>query len=170
MIEQDLQMPFKAEMRCDQLDPEICKLLKQAGCVRAKIGIETGSNRLLKEIQKDETREEILAGCKMLEDAEVPYTAYLMLGFPSETNEDVDETISLAKQINASYFSLSILSPYFGTKLYYDLIEQGYPLDKTPEEYFYHQSTTLMVNKMITKEKVQEYLSLNERNKGKGYI
>jgi anaerobic magnesium-protoporphyrin IX monomethyl ester cyclase len=62
MIEQNLQMPFKAEMRTDHLDHEICKLLKEAGCARAKIGIETGSPRLLKQIQKDETREEIIDG------------------------------------------------------------------------------------------------------------
>lgn len=171
MIEQNLCMPFKAEMRTDHLDPEICQLLKKAGCARAKIGIETGSPRLLKQIQKDETREEIIAGCKMLEEAGVPYTAYLMTGFPGETDEDLDQTISLAKEINAEYYSLSVMSPYYGTKIYRDLLEQGYPLDKTPDFYFFHQSSDMMVNNTISKEKLEEYLSLNDMNKGKkGYI
>lgn len=170
MIEQNLQMPFKAEMRTDHLDPEICSLLKQAGCVRAKIGIETGSPRLLKQIQKDETREEIIAGCRMLESADVPYTAYLMTGFRGETDDDLRQTISLAKSIKAAYYSLSVLSPYFGTKMYYDLIKEGYPLDKKPWEYFYHQTGELMVNDTISKEVLQEYLSLNEMNEGKGYV
>lgn len=170
MIEQNLQMPFKAEMRTDHLDPEICKLLKEAGCVRAKIGIETGSPRLLKQIQKDETREEIIEGCKMLKEAGVPFTAYLMTGFNGETDEDLDMTISLAKEIQADYYSLSIMSPYYGTKSYRDLITQGFPLDKQPWEYFFHQSSEMMVNNTISKEKLDEYLALNELNKGKGYI
>ena len=170
MIEEKLDMSFKAELRTDHLDPEVCKLLKKANCVRAKIGIETGSPRILKMVQKDETREEIIAGCKMLEDAGVPYTAYLLAGFNGETDEDLDMTISLAKSIKAEYYSLSILSPYFGTKMYFDLLEQGFPLDKQPAEYFYHSSPNLMVNNTISKEKLEEYLSLNEINKGKGYI
>lgn len=170
MIDQNLQMPFKAELRTDHLDPEICKLLKDAGCTRAKIGIETGSPRLLKQIQKDETREEMIAGCKMLEAAGVPYTAYLMTGFPGETDDDLRQTISLAKEINAEYYSLSIMSPYFGTKIYKDLIAAGFPLDKQPDHYFFHQSSDMMVNNTISKEVLEEYLALNERNKGKGYI
>src|SRR3990167_1510562 len=170
MIERNLQMPFKAEMRTDHLDAEVCQLLKEAGCVRAKIGIENGSPRLLKQIQKDETREEIIAGCKMLEAAGVPYTAYMMAGFEGETDEDLKQTISLAKSLKAEYFSLSILSPYFGTKMYYDLLKKGYPLDKKPWEYFFHQSSELMVNKTLSKEVLQEYLALNELNAGKGYV
>ena len=106
----------------------------------------------------------------MLEDAAVPYTAYLMAGFEGETDEDLKQTISLAKSLKAEYFSLSILSPYFGTKMYYDLLKKGYPLDKKPWEYFFHQSSELMVNKTLSKEVLQEYLALNELNAGKGYV
>ena len=170
MIDLDLQMPFKAEMRTDHLTPEICSLLKKAGCVRAKIGIESGSPKILKQIQKDETREEMLAGCKMLQEAGVPYTVYLMTGFPGETDEDLDMTIDFAKKVQADYYSLGVLSPYFGTQIYNDLIREGFPLDKTPDHYFYHSSPTLMVNNTISQEKLQEYLSLNDLNIGKGYI
>lgn len=170
MIDQNLQMAFKAELRTDHLDPEICRLLKEAGCVRAKVGIETGSPRLLKQIQKDETREQIIEGCRMLKEAGVPITGYFMTGFNGETDEDLDMTISLAKEIKADYYSLSVMSPYYGTKIYRDLIAKGYPLDKQPWEYFFHQSSDMMVNDTISKEKLQEYLALNDLNLGKGYI
>jgi radical SAM superfamily enzyme YgiQ (UPF0313 family) len=170
MIDNNLKMPWKAELRTDHLDPELCAKMKEAGCVRAKIGIETGSPRLLKEIQKDETREEMIAGCKMLEDAGVPYTAYLMCGFPGETDDDLRQTISLAKEIKAEYYSLSIMSPYYGTKIYRDLVAKGFPLDKTPDHYFFHQSKDMMANDTISQEVLEEYLSLNELNGGKKYI
>jgi anaerobic magnesium-protoporphyrin IX monomethyl ester cyclase len=170
MIDQNLQMPFKAEMRTDHLDPEICRLLKEAGCVRAKIGIESGSPKIIEQISKRETREEMLHGCKLLEAADVPYTIYLMTGFPGETDDDLRQTISFAREVKASYYSLGILSPYFGTQIYNDLLKEGHPLDKYPDHYFYHQSPELLVNTTITKPVLDEYLSLNELNKGKGYV
>ena len=39
MIEEKLNMPWKAELRTDHLDPELCQLMKESGCVRAKIRI-----------------------------------------------------------------------------------------------------------------------------------
>lgn len=170
MIDQRLEMPFKAEMRTDHLDAEICRLLKEAGCTRAKIGIETGSPRLLNQIQKDETREEMIAGCKLLEEAGVPYTAYLMTGFPGETDDDLRQTISLTKEIKAEYYSLSIMSPYYGTAIYRDLLIKGFDLDKMPDHYFFHQSSDMIVNNTISRDVLEEYLAINERNNGKGYI
>ena len=99
------------------------------------------------------------------------FTAYFMAGFPSETDEDLKETINFAKEIDADYYSLSVLAPYYGTKMYYDLIEQGVALDKKPWEYFFHQTGELMVNNKIKQSTLNEYLRLNALNeKGKGYI
>jgi len=171
MIDQNLSMDWKCEARTDHLDEEICELMFQSGCSRVKLGFESGSDRLLKDIQKDETREEMLRGAKMLKNANVPFTAYFMAGFPGETDEDLRQTIKFAREIKADYYSLSVLAPYFGTKMYYDLIEAGADLDKKPWEYFYHQTGELMANTKISKKVLEEYLSLNELNqKGKGYI
>ena len=125
----------------------------------------------MKNIQKDETKEDMRIGVKMLKDAGVPYTAYFMAGFPTETDDDLKETIKFAEEIDADYYSLSVLAPYYGTKMYYDLIEQGVALDKKPWEYFYHQTGELMVNDKIKQSTLNEYLALNALNeKGKGYI
>ena len=170
MIDQNLSMDWKCEARTDHLDEEICELMFQSGCSRVKLGFESGSDRLLKDIQKDETREEMLRGAKMLKNANVPFTAYFMAGFPGETDEDLRQTIHFAREVEADYYSLSVLAPYFGTKMYYDLIEAGADLDKKPWEYFYHQTGELMANTKISKKVLEEYLSLNELNqKGKGY-
>jgi radical SAM superfamily enzyme YgiQ (UPF0313 family) len=171
MINESLGMNWKCEARTDHLDDEICNLMAEAGCVRVKLGFESGSDDILKKIQKDETKEDMRRGAIMLRDAGVPFTAYFMAGFPGETNEDLKQTIDFAKEIDADYYSLSILSPYFGTKMYYNLMEEGFELDKKPWEYFYHQTGELMVNSEISEEVLKEYLALNELNTdGKGYI
>ena len=171
ITEQGLGMRWKCEARTDHLDEEICELMREAGCVRVKLGFESGSDRILKQIQKDETKEDMLIGAKMLKDAKVPFTAYFMAGFPGETDDDLKETINFAQDIEADFYSLSVLSPYYGTKMYFDLMDQGFELDKKPWEYFYHQTGDLMVNNTISNDMLNEYLSLNELNKkDKGYI
>ena len=171
MIDEKLGMEWKCEARTDHLDEEICQLMKKAGCVRVKLGFESGSDRILKMIEKDETTDDMRNGAKLLRDADVPYTGYFMAGFPGETDDDLRETIEFAKEIKADYYSLSILAPYYGTKMYYDMIEVGFELDKKPWEYFFHQTGDLMVNNQISTEVLKEYLSLNDLNSiRKGYI
>lgn len=170
MIGERLELPFKCEARTDHLDEELCRLMAEAGCRRVKLGFESGSDRILKQIQKDETKEEMRAGAAMLRAAGVPFTAYFMAGFPGETDEDLMETIAFAREIQADYYSLSVLAPYYGTKLYFDLVEQGYPLEQQPWEYFFHQTGEMLVNTTITQPVLAEYLALNELNKGKGYV
>ena len=171
MIDQKLKMRWKCEARADHLDDEICELMAQAGCERVKIGFESGSDRILSQVKKLETKEEMLKGASMLKNAGVPFSAYFMAGFPGETDDDVKKTIIFAKELEADFYSISVLAPYFGTKMYYDLMENGFELDKKPWEYFFHQTSELMVNSNISKEVLEEYLSLNELNdSGKGYI
>ena len=82
----------------------------------------------------------MLEGANMLKRAGVPFSAYFMTGFPGETDDDVRQTIDFAKQVEADYYSLSVLAPYYGTELYDQLIKNGNALDKQPWEYFFHQS------------------------------
>ena len=148
--------------------------MAEAGCERVKIGFESGSDRILKQVQKLETKEEMLIGAEMLKKAGVPFSAYFMVGFPGETDDDVRQTIDFAKKIEADYYSLSVLAPYYGTELYKQLIKSGHALDKQPWEYFFHQSPKPMVNDQISTKILEEYLSLSELNsvnkKGLGYI
>jgi len=171
IVDENLDMPWKCEARTDHLDEEIAELMVKSGCKRVKLGFESGSDRILKQIQKDETTQDMIEGAKLLKDAGVPFTAYFMAGFPGETDDDVRETIKLAEKIQADYYVLSILSPYFGTKMYYDMMDLGYELDKQPWEYFYHHSGEMLVNNQISNEVLTEYLRLNElNNTTEGYI
>ena len=83
-------------------------------------------------IEKDETTDDMRHGAKLLREANVPYTGYFMAGFPSETDDDLRQTIEFAKEIKADYYSLSILAPYYGTKMYYDMIDVCFELEENP--------------------------------------
>ena len=174
MIDEKLDMKWKCEARADHLDDEVCELMAEAGCERVKVGFESGSNRILSEVKKLETREEMLEGAGMLKKAGVPFSAYFMTGFPGETDDDLKQTIDFAKKVDADYYSLSVLAPYYGTELYDTLMKNGHQLDQQPWEYFFHQSPKPMVNNLLSTKVLEEYLALselNKRDKGrKGYI
>ena len=166
MIEENLNFEWKCDTRADCIDDEIASLMKKAGCIRAKIGVESGSERILRKIKKRETKEQIRRGINLLKKYDVPITVYLMAGIPDETDEDLRQTIDFAKELRVDYYSLSILAPYFGTEIYYELKENGYKFDKENWEYFYHQSGEMIVNNNIAPSLLEEFLALNEFGKG----
>jgi anaerobic magnesium-protoporphyrin IX monomethyl ester cyclase len=78
----------------DQID-----LYKRSGASTLKFGAESGSNRILKLMNKGITKEEtILANLKIKKHGITPAFA-LMLGFPGETFSEMEETIDLARQL-----------------------------------------------------------------------
>lgn len=167
MIDENLNIPWKCESRADNIDQEIADKMAESGCVRVKVGIESGSDRMLKIMKKDETKDDIRKGINYLKNAGVSVSGHLLTGFPEETDDDLQETIDFAKELDIDYYSLSILSPYYGTKIYYDSIQNGFELDKQPWEYFFHHSKKMMVNKNLSEKKLEEFWRLCDVKKYK---
>ncbi len=156
---------WKCEARADRITDELAAKMAETGCVRAKIGVESGSPRILKEISKGETKEDILKGVRLLQKHGVPVTIYLMTGFPGETNEDLQQTIDFAKLLKPDFCSLSILSPYYGSKIFDNEIAIGNRLDKLPLENFFHQSGKLLPSCDISREMLEEFWALSDTSK-----
>lgn len=167
IIEEKLDIKWRCDTRADRLDRELVSLMKDAGCIRVKIGVESGSERVLQAIRKGVTKQQIREAAALVKEFEIPLTVYLMVGFPTETSEDVRETIEFAKELDAEYYSLSVLAPYYGTQIYEEAHRNGASLDKEHWEYFFHQSGDMIVNDKIDKGVIEEFLALNERN-GRG--
>jgi len=162
---QNRNMDFEwiCDARADRLDEGLVNLMAVSGCKRIKLGIESGSERMLKRIKKGITVEEIKEAISLVHEYGIPLTVYLMAGFPEETDEDLLATIKLAKWIDADYYSVSLFTPYYGTELWNKLQAEGkLPKQVQHWEYFYHQSKNMMVNDNLDDDMVQEFLNLNE--------
>jgi radical SAM superfamily enzyme YgiQ (UPF0313 family) len=156
----ECEVPWKCESRADNITEKIAIAMRESNCQRVKLGIESGSDRILKLIKKDETKDKMKKGIDLLKKNNIPITVYLMAGFPEETDEDLQETIDFAKEIEADYYSISILSPYFGTQIYFDSINNGIQLNDNPWEYFFHQSKKLLLNSKLSDGKLEELWKL----------
>lgn len=165
ILKRSLKFEWVCDTRVDRLDREMLALMKKAGCIRVKIGVESGSDEILAEVNKGFTKAQIRKAVSAIKTVGIPMTVYLMIGFPGETNEHVKETIDFAKEIEAEYYSLSIVSPYFGTQMYHELEENGYKFNKSHWEYFYHQSKDMILNTKIDPLLIEEFFVLNDFGK-----
>lgn len=166
IIAQKLGIQWVCDTRIDRIDEELLSLMKQAGCARVKIGVESGSDQILKKINKAITTEKVRQAVRLIKKCGIPLTVYFMTGFPGETDEDLRKTIDFARELNADYYSLSVLAPYYGTEIWKMAEKSGKKLDKEHWEYFYHQSQEMILNNNISPELINEFFSLNEWGKG----
>lgn len=96
---------------------DMFKLMKKAGCVSCGLGIETGDENILKNIQKRVSFEDFFAVRDYAKKAELPIEGYFILGHPNETKSSVHATIKMAIKLNPDYPVIGIMSPYPGTKV-----------------------------------------------------
>ena len=112
-------------------DPNTIHRLHAAGCRRLLIGVESGDDRVLREIvRKGVDREGILAAARAVDAAEIIGAYTFILGFPGETREEKQRTIDMAEQIaylpTRPEVRFHGYAPYPGTPLYEDAVNAGF--------------------------------------------
>ena len=125
IIERNLDVGWNCMTRADNVDLELLKLMKKAGCYEVGFGIESGSERILKFIGKGLTKEQIREGVKEAKKAGLDVRGFFMIGFPTETKEEILETIEFAKELDVDVAQFMIATPLPGTKMWEIAKEQG---------------------------------------------
>lgn len=106
LIERDLNFYWDVYLRVDQhvCDPEYTFLWRQGGFYRARLGIESGSEKMLEIIDKKITKPEIKAAISSLAAAGIKTTTYWIAGHPGETEEDFQQTLDLLEELQDDIF------------------------------------------------------------------
>ncbi|MFH1106164.1 MAG: radical SAM protein [Candidatus Aenigmatarchaeota archaeon] len=118
LIEKKYDFKWCCQGRFDTIDTDLLVRMKQAGCVLMHYGVETGSEKIMKMINKNITFEQIENGMKLTKDAGISTACFFILGFPTETSEDMEKTVKFAIKLNPTYASFHIAIPYPETGLY----------------------------------------------------
>ncbi len=112
------RLTWGSNARVNLVDDEFCQLVKSSGCTRLFMGIESGSQRMLDKYKKGITREQIINAFNTCHEYGIEPKAYLLIGHPTESWEDIQMTSDLIKKIKPGYVDISVLIPIPGTKLY----------------------------------------------------
>lgn len=94
--------------------------IRDAGCWFIELGIESGSDRILKIIRKKTTKAEVAEAVRHAREAGLKVKGNFIFGFPTETRETLDETIDFARKIGLSYFQQNFLTIWPGCELAVD--------------------------------------------------
>jgi radical SAM superfamily enzyme YgiQ (UPF0313 family) len=118
IIRRDLQIQFDMRTRVDIVCEELLTKLKKAGCKRIQYGVESGSQKILNLMKKGITIEQIYETFRLTKKIGIDTYADFMLGYPTETKEDMYKTISFAMELNPDFVQFAITTLYPGTELY----------------------------------------------------
>ena len=115
----EIGLPFSCFGRVEHLSPEIVESLREAGCGKVIIGVETGDDRVRREVFKREMADdEIVAAAARIKKAGIKLMTTNILGIP-DASLDVDlETLALNIKLKPDYAGVNLLQPYPGTEMY----------------------------------------------------
>ncbi|MFA5142634.1 MAG: radical SAM protein [Candidatus Omnitrophota bacterium] len=105
-------------VRMDALDDELLKLMKETGLYMISLGIESGSDKVLRDMKKSLTISKIKECVKRINDGGIDVSGFFILGFPGETEESIRDTIRLSlelKLVRANFFTYL---PFPGSESY----------------------------------------------------
>lgn len=131
-------IPFSIETRPDTVNEEVLVALKEAGCETIRMGIESGVDRIRNGLYKrNMSRKKILDAFHIANRLGINTSSFNICGAPTETAEDVRETISLNMECNVQSGKMTLLSVFPGTPLESYCIENGYRIRKEyPTNYY----------------------------------
>jgi anaerobic magnesium-protoporphyrin IX monomethyl ester cyclase len=129
--------PFFCQSRADIIvkNEDMVKMMADAGLRGYLIGFESGSDRVLKFIRKGTKRAQNLEAARICKKYGISIWANYMLGLPTETKEEVMETISMLKEIDPDYYSPAFYTPHPGSNLYDYCLEHDLSLIKNHDSY-----------------------------------
>ncbi|MEK6828639.1 MAG: radical SAM protein, partial [Nanoarchaeota archaeon] len=117
------------------LKKETLEWMKKSGCFLIAFGVESGSQKILDNVNKEATVEMIIETFKNCKDVGILTHSYLMIGNVGETKETLNETLELMKKIKPFSYNISISTPYPGTYLYEYAKNNQLEMDSNWEKY-----------------------------------
>ena len=121
----NIKIKWDVRTRVNVVNDDLLKAMKEAGCERIHFGVETANPRVVKELQKGTTNLQVEKAFDMCKKHGIKTLAYFMMGNPTETMEDVKETLALSRRIKPDFMQMTILSPFPATQIYLRALEEG---------------------------------------------
>lgn len=118
MKKADTGVVWEIRARVDTVTEPMLKALSEAGCRRISYGVESGTERVLKVLNKGITLEQARRAFALSKAYGFTTYADFMIGAPTETKEEILETIAFARSLKADYAQFSAIIPYPNTELY----------------------------------------------------
>ena len=118
LTRRNLGLIWATETKVNLISREMIQAMRNAGCVQLDFGVESGSPEVLKRMKKGITLEQVRDAFRWCHELGVRPMANFMFNTPGETEDDVQKTLALAREIDACYYSFGLMTPFPGTDIY----------------------------------------------------
>jgi len=129
MIRHGFDLGWTAQTRADRVDRELLALMKRAGCVSVYFGVESGSPRVLRRIQKGATVAQVERAFDAARAVGLHTVGFFMLGNPEETEEEIQMTHHLLMRLKPDMIQVAFFTPYPGSPGFDPSMLSRYSLD-----------------------------------------
>ena len=117
---------FSIHARAETMKPKLIQALADAGCKHIVYGVESGSERIRREIMKRPvTNDRLVEIFEITKAAGIMVTCNYMMGVPGERPEDLQATIDLHHRLQPYDFGYFVFYPFPGTPLFQTCRQQG---------------------------------------------
>lgn len=130
---------WRGNTRVNLKDPSLFRYMAAKGCTELGFGCEHGSAKMLKLMQKGTTPQANTEGIKMCQDAGMIAKAFLMIGFPGETLETIDEMKQWIRDTHPSACSWCLFQPFPGSGVWNHPEKHGVKLPEKAFDRFWQQ-------------------------------
>jgi hypothetical protein len=110
MIEEGLEIPWYSFFRCQYSDEALIKKMRQTGCTGVFLGVESGSDQILKNMKKGAIVRFYRDGVRWLREQGIVTVGSFIIGFPGETDETVEQTRAFIEESGLDYY---FIQPFY---------------------------------------------------------
>ena len=104
--------------RVDQLDESIVRTMRDAGCVKVYLGLESGNDETLRLMGKRASVHEGIEAVHLFRKAGIKTSGFFIVGYPGETEKSIDDTLALASSLPLDEISINVPFPLPGSPLF----------------------------------------------------
>ena len=117
--------PVPSSFHAHHLDEEMLELIKKGGIKTVGIAVETGSKDMQKRLKKNLDFDKVREVVRLIKAQGLKVHINYLFGFPDETMDQIQETLAIARELNAHSNQFLILVPYPGTEIYDEAKQAG---------------------------------------------
>ena len=158
-IRERLSFTWVCLSRVDRLDESIVRMMRDAGCVRVYLGLESGNDETLRLMGKRASVGEGIEAVRLFRKAGIETSGFFIVGYPGETQRSIDDTLALASSLPLDEISINVPFPLPGSPLFSRVgsIDTTADWDKANEITFIYQSE---FDEAVLREKIKQATAL----------
>jgi len=150
----EIGLPWDCQTRVSAVSEEILLKMREANCQQVFFGVESGCQKILDAVHKGTTVEQNEKAIRLAKDAGLFVSISVMIGYPGETKEMLQETIDLIRKAEPDDVYICVATPYPGTELRRVVEEMGWEMSNDWGQY--DTITPVFANPNLSAEEVRK--------------